>query len=643
MSVTRFALSAGAATLLTRVSGLARQVVFATVFGASMESDAFLVAQRVPNMFRDLFAEGSMSNAFVPNFSKTAEQEGLKSAWLLANSLLGFTLLALGVVTLAMVVFAEGFVHLLATGFSDVDGKIELTAYLVRIMAPFLAAVSMASLFGGMLNVRGRFFLPALAPAMFNLFVIAGCLAPEQAHELLGIDPIVLVSGAATLGGAAMFAIQVPSLRAQGFRFRPTVRIHPALGRLVRFLGPALIGVATIQIGILIDLQFAAQFGDGPVSYLDYAFRLVQLPMNLFAGAVAVAGLAVLSAQVARGERAEARTTLSDSLSLTAFLVAPSAVGLWVFADPIVSLFYEHGAFTATDAMQTTLVLQCYALGAFAFCIHRVVVPSYYAFGDPWTPMLLSIGTLVLKIPLILWWTDESLFGFLGIPLSHAAVASAEVLAMFVLLGRLAGGYGRRFWLDALRIAIASGLMGGCGWLALRQVEGLAAELGVMVAVSLLYLVIGGLLGLSQVREMVARLPLPGGGPRGLPPHLDPETRTALRRHADRALGEIRQVKGGVEVDTDAGTLLLSAEESVLIARHRPGSPPVDDERAARLAGVLNTTGRPPPLYALELQLEPPRVFRAVDDRVVEREAPGPRLPVPPHEPADDAPAEANL
>jgi putative peptidoglycan lipid II flippase len=638
MSVTKFALSAGAATLITRLSGLARQVVFAAVFGAGMETDAFLVAQRVPNVFRDLFAEGSMSNAFVPNFAKTAEEEGLASAWKLANALIGFSLVALGVVTAAMMIFARGWVYMFAAGYGDVPGKVEMTMGLVRVMAPFLACVSMASIFGGMLNVRGRFFVPALAPAVLNVAVIAGCLVPGPVQAAVGLDPIVIVAAASTLGGAAMFLMQYPALRAQGFRFRPSLVLHPALGRLVKFLGPALIGVGTIQIGILIDLQFAAGYGDGPVSYLDYAFRLVQLPMNLFAGAIAVAGLAVLSSQVARGERAGARTTLADSLSLTAFLVAPSVVALGVFAEPIVQLFYERGAFTAADTAQTSLVLQCYALGAFAFCIHRVVVPSYYAFGDPWTPMVLSIGTLVLKIPLIAWWASDSWFGFLGIPLSHAAVASAEVLAMFLLLGRRAGGYGGKFWKDAVRMAIAAAAMGVGGWFALGAVDGLIPKLGVMVASGAAYLAFAGILGLSQVREALAKLPIPGLGKGGLPPHVDPVTRDALSAAVGSTLIDLQPEGQGVLVHTSAGTLTLSAaEDGSLAARFDATSAQTPLELGTPLAieGVLDITGRPPPLYAVALHVEGvERVLRASGGAVIEGEATGPRLTVPPAEQA---------
>ncbi len=505
-SVARQALSAGLATLITRSSGLAREIVFAAVFGATMQTDAYLAALRVPNLFRDLFAEGSMSNAFVPNFAKESEEDGLESAFALANALLGLALLALGVLTALMVVFSESWVWVVAAGFFEVPGKTELTGSLVRVVAPFLAMVSVASIFGGMLNVRGRFFLPALAPASFNLAVIAGCMIPASWQEPLGIEPIWTVALASTVGGLLQAAVQYPTLRRLGFRLRPSLRGHPGLKRLLVFLGPALMGVATIQAGVLVDVQIASTLGDGPVSWLGYAFRLVQLPMSVFAGSVAVAGLATLSAQVARGERQEARATLGDAVSLTSFLVLPSAVALGVFAEPLVALFYQRGAFSAADTAATASLLQLYALGTYAFCMHRVVTPSFYAWGDPWSPMALSVLTVISKIPLALWLSREQVLGVEGIPLAHALVASAEVAVLAWLLGRRSGGWASGVLSQHLRMLGAGVLMGGVGWWLLGLVDGLLLSMVALALSGGVYLGAAWLLGLPQPRKLLARL-----------------------------------------------------------------------------------------------------------------------------------------
>jgi putative peptidoglycan lipid II flippase len=320
------------------------------------------------------------------------------------------------------------------------------------------------------------------------------------------------------VGGFLQAAVEYPALRRMGFRLRPHLRGHPALRRLLAFLGPALIGVATIQVGVLVDVQIAATYGDGPVSWLGYAFRLVQLPMSIFAGAVAVASLAALSAQVARGEREEARGTLGDAVALTSFLVLPSAVALGVFAHPLVELFYQRGAFSAADTAATASLLQLYALGTFAFCLHRVVVPSFYAWGDPWTPMVLSIGTVVAKVPLALWLAGEGMLAVRGIPLAHALVATAEVVVLVVLLGRRAGGWSRGLGVEHLRLATAAALMGLGGWWALARVDGLALELLVGVASGAVYLGATWALGSDQPRALARRvrrrLAPPPGGPR---------------------------------------------------------------------------------------------------------------------------------
>lgn len=636
MSVTRHALAAGAATLITRVSGLFRQVIFAGVFGATAETDAFLVAQRVPNLFRDLFAEGSMSNAFVPNFSKTAEEDGITAAWALANALIGLVLLAIGIVTVLMVVFAEWFVLLFASGFAEVEGKVELTMDLVRIIAPFLGCVSLASIFGGMLNVRGRFFLPALAPALANVGVIVGCLMPERWEALTGLTPITTVSLGYTIGGAGMFILLFPSLRRMGFHFRPTLRWHPAMGRLLRFLGPALIGVATIQLGVIIDFQLGSSFGDGPVSYLEYAFRIVQLPMNLFAGAIAVAGLAALSALVVQGKAEEARKTLAQSMSLTSYLVAPSAVAMFVFATPIVQLFYERGEFSAHDTAQTAMVLRCYAYGAFAFCIHRVVVPSFYAFGDAWTPMLLSIGTLVLKIPVAIWWTREWMFGFSGIPLAHAAVASAEVLAMFLLLRRRAGGYGRQFWADNGIIVVASLGMGAAGMALLPLFDGLLWSVAVMGIVGSGYLLVTYAIRLGPARDVLGKVLR--RGPKGLPPHIDPDTRAALRAAVGTGLLSWEITDGEARIETTGGALVARSREGVLEVRLDGATGPPTPEDPLELTVILDTSRRPPPMWGLVLRCgEQTIALKARGDSVVAEEATGPALPVPPPDPSPEA------
>ncbi|MBN2801280.1 MAG: murein biosynthesis integral membrane protein MurJ [Deltaproteobacteria bacterium] len=617
--LSRQSAAGAAAQLLTRVSGLLREVVFAAVFGAGADADAYLAALRVPNLLRDLFAEGSLSSAFVPHFAKALQEEGRASAWALSNALLGVLLLALGALAALLLLAPAPWVWLVAAGFSP--EKAALTARLIQGLAPLLAGISLASVLGGMLHVQGRFFLPALAPAAFNAAVIGGCLVPAAWATRWGLQPLVLVAAAASIGGLLQAAVQLPALYKLGFRLRPSLRGHPLLRPLLGFMGPAILGVGTVQAGVLIDLQIASTLGDGPVSWLGYAFRLVQLPMTVFAGSIAVVSLARLSALLADGAEREARDTLGSALSLTTFLVLPGALALGLFAEPLVALFYQRGAFSAQDTAITAQLLRAYSLGAVAFALHRVAAPSFYAWRDPWTPMLLSLGTVAAKIPLSL--TLAHALGVTGLPLAHAAVASAEGIALLALLGRRAGGWADGVWRDLAKITVAATLTGVLGW-ALIPLTG--ASLLLLPPLGVAYLSLAALLGLPQVRQL-ARLLRPGG----LPPHLHRATVEALTRHAGAPATEPTLSGGVLTIHTGAGRLTVTAVDGALRASHSY-SPPLSGPPLG-LTVVLDLSQRPPPLHGLELRVGDRTVaVTAAGDAISLQRPSGPRLPVLPRQ-----------
>jgi putative peptidoglycan lipid II flippase len=486
------------------MSGLVRDVVFAFFFGAGTTADAFHAAFRVPNLLRELLAEGSLANIFVPIFAEETEKKDLQDAWILANAVLGVLLVVLGAVTLLFVALAEPFVFLVAAGFETVDGKVELATWLTRILAPFLAGLSIASLFGGMLNVRGRFFLPAIAPALLNLFVIAGCVLGEQWAQATGTPAIGAVAVAATLSGLCTAAIQYPALRREGFRFRPTLRPHPAIGRIVRFLGAALIGISVVQFNLLVETQIASRFGDGPVTYLILGFRLVQLPMGVVSASIAVASLAGLSLLLAREDRQGAQRTLSRALELNALFVVPSAVGLYLLADPLIALFYERGAFSAADTAATAGILRMYALAVVGICTYRVLLPVFFALKDPYLPMRLSLGVMAAKVPVALGLVYTLNMGIDGLPLSHAITVSAEVVALVWVLSRRLG-WAPGFWQQQARIAVAATGMGGLVWALLPWASGWTTLLVCAVG-GIAYLALSSLLGVREVATLVSKL-----------------------------------------------------------------------------------------------------------------------------------------
>jgi putative peptidoglycan lipid II flippase len=454
----RNALVAGIAQTLGRLSGFLRDVVFASVFGASGTADAFYVAFRVPNMFRELLAEGTLSNVFVPLFAETSEKESLERAWALANAVLGVLLVVLGMITLLIYVASEPLVLLVASGFTETPGKVALAAWLTRLLAPFLAGISVASLFGGMLNVRGRFFLPAIAPALLNIAIILAAIFGDQWTAVTGTPAIGAVAVAATVSGLLTAGIQIPALRREGFRFRPTLRRHPAMARVFKFMGAALISVVVVQFNVLVETQIASGEGDGPVSWLMLGFRLVQIPMSVVAGSVAVAALARFSIERARGDHDGARHTLTNALETTFFLVIPAAVGLYLLADPLVALCFERGAFTPHDTAATAEILRGYAFAVAGICATRVLLPIFFAIGDPYTPMKLSLVVMAMKIPVALALMKA--VGLIGLPLSHAVTVSLEAVVMLAVLHRRLGGLVTGFPTEMFRVALASGVMG---------------------------------------------------------------------------------------------------------------------------------------------------------------------------------------
>lgn len=608
----------GAANALARVTGLLREVAFAAAFGAGPAADAFNAAFRIGSLFRELFAEGSLSNAFVPLFAQIDEQEGAQSAWRLANAFLGVLLIAVGLASLGTALLAEPLVHIIAGGFAEDPAKFDLTARLTRVLAPFVATISVASLFGGMMNVRGRFFLPAITPMLFNVAVIGACVFGARLSAATGWEPIVFVAIAALIGGTAQAAVQLPSLLKLGFRLRPTLAGHPALKRLIRFLIPALIAISVVQLHLLIETQLASRQGDGAVSWLLYSFRIAHLPFSIVSGAVGVAALAGLSVRAAKQDWGGFRRDLAQGLNLNSYLILPAAVGLFLLADPIVALFFERGAFTPHDTAMTASLLRMYVVGLLGIGAQRILVPVFYTLDDPYTPMWAGVATLVIKLPLAIALMKP--LGVAGLPLSHAILASCEVAVLLLILrkrvqGGLAGDLTRFHW----RAAVAAGVMGALVWLGRDWAQGVV-RLGALICASgLVYLVVGELVGLREGRALLLRMI--GRGPRGLPPSIDPDSRQHL---ADLAHGpcSLPQISEGVaHITGPAGALVVTAHDGLL--RVASGAGPDLPTGAHTVRAVVRVGGGPPQLAGIRIG---DVHLRAEGDAVVDGPATGPVL-----------------
>jgi len=511
--VGRNALVTATAASIVSGTGILREMVFASFLGAGLATDAYNAAFRAAQFFRELLAEGSLANLYVPVFADTFEKDGRDAAFRLANAFLGVLLVVLGVVTLGTFALADGWVWVIASGFAENPDKFALSARLTRILSPFLATVSLASLCMGMLNVRGRFFLPAVAPASLNLAIIAACVLARPFEAWTGEPAIVAVAIGSLVGGVGQVAVQVPALRREGFRFRPTFRGHPALKRLLTFLVPAFVGIMTVQFNLAVESQVASRFGDGPVSYLQYAFRLVQLPNSIVAASVGTAALAGLATLVAGGHRDALPGALSEALTLDSLLVAPAAMGLWMLADPLVALLYERGAFTAADTAATAAMLRMYALATWGICVHRVLLPSYFAIGRPFFPMAVAMVMMALKVPVALLLVYTAGLGVTGLPLSHGVLVTAEVAVLLLGLRPRIGPLPRAVWADHARIAVAVAGMAGVLHLLRPSSHGLLLVPVVAVA-GAAYLLLARLLGISAATRMLGRPSLPPPGQR---------------------------------------------------------------------------------------------------------------------------------
>jgi putative peptidoglycan lipid II flippase len=513
----RFARAAGLVsgfTLVSRILGLVREQVFAALLGAGLYADAFQIGFRIPNLLRDLFAEGALSSAFVPTYARVMAAQGREAAHRLASRVMTLLAAALGLVVLLGIVFAGPIVAALAPGFDAVPGKAAVTILLTRVMMPFLPLVSFAAVAMGMLNAEERYGAPAIAPATFNLVAITWGFG----LWVRGFPPEQVAIGWALgtlLGGTAQFLVQVPPLRKEGWRFRPEwAPGDPDIRRLLGLMAPAVIGLAAVQVNIFVNSIFASH-QPGAVSWLNYSFRILYLPIGLFGVAVGTIATSGLARRAAAGDMDGLRATLREALALLGFLTVPATAGLIVLATPIVRLLYERGRFAPSDTASTAMALACYSLGLVAYTGVKVLAPAFYALGSPRVPLLASLSAVVTNVAIMT--LGFSRLSFRAVALGTALGSLVNALVLFVVFerrlgGLLGAGLGRRL----LRIAGATAAMVPVAWLAARALEGLlgtrglvaqaAVGLGPVVLGVVAYVVMSLLLGVEEARTVLQAL-----------------------------------------------------------------------------------------------------------------------------------------
>ncbi|HYA29026.1 MAG TPA: murein biosynthesis integral membrane protein MurJ, partial [Acidobacteriota bacterium] len=366
--------------------------------------------------------------------------------------------------------------------FFDVPGKADLTIHLTRIMIPFLLLIALAAKAMGILNARNNFGVPAMAPIFFNLgSIVAGLFLGFTVGGFLGLSPIEGMAFGTLVGGFLQFAVQWPSLRRAGFRYRPMLSFtDPGVRQITRLMGPAIIGTAAVQINVFVNTNFASAIIDpatgavanGPVSWLNYAFRFMQFPIGVFGVAIATAALPPLSRSMANADYSEFRRTLAHSLALVFLMCIPSAVGLAVLARPIVALIFEHGRFTAFDTVQTANALAAYAIGLAGYGAIKVLSPAFYALNDARTPMVISLISIAVNY--VMNSLLVRIFGHVGLAFSTSSVALVNFLLLALLMRRRLGRLdGRHLGATILRIFAATAPMAIVAWL----VNDLAAAL----------------------------------------------------------------------------------------------------------------------------------------------------------------------
>jgi putative peptidoglycan lipid II flippase len=454
----------GVATMTSRVLGVARETVLAALFGAGDDMDAFNVAFRIPNLLRDLFAEGAISAALVPTFTRTLAARGRAAAWrlgnLVVNALIAITLLFVVAGWLAAPWLARTF----APEYALVPGKLELTALLIRIMLPFLTLIAIGVAMMGMLNALRRFFIPAVSPAMFNVATLFAAFALVPLMPRLGWPRIAAIAVGTILGGLGQIATQWPLLRREGWRYAPVFDAgDPGLREVMRLMAPATIGLAAVQVNVFVNTVLATGEGTGAVSWLNYAFRLMYLPIGLFGVSIGTAALPEISRHTAASDTAGLRQTVANALRLTIVLNVPATIGLIVLARPIVSLLLERGRFGPDDTAATAAALICYAPGLVGYAAVKIASPTFYALRDSRTPVIVSAIAVVVNIALNLLLVRA--MGFTGLAFGTTIAAIVHAAILLWLLRRRVGGIGGRENLRVFAlITIASIAMGGAAW-----------------------------------------------------------------------------------------------------------------------------------------------------------------------------------
>lgn len=445
----------GSLTSLSRIFGLLRDMVIARFFGASLATDAFFVAFRIPNVLRRLFAEGALTVSFIPIFKEAQIKGGKGEAKEIVNVVFTFLTLTVAILVVLAVIFAPLIVKIIAGGFVEPE-KYELTVFLTRLTFPYLFFICIVAFSMGVLNSVGHFAAPAFAPVLLNISIISSAI-------LLGSyldEPVVSLSIGVLLGGVLQVLLQVPFLIREGyfpslsFDFR-----NPALKKLLLLMGPALFGIAVYQLNIFISTIIATYLPEGSVSYLYYADRFFQLPLGIFVISMATALLPTMSEQVSTGRLEDMRDSITFSMKVMSFITIPAAAGLFALSVPLFSLFFQRGEFDYDTTLKSASALRYFAIGLWAIGGVKIVVPAFYAMQDMKTPVWAAFAAFISNIIFSLLLMGPLLHGGLALATSLSAVINLSVL-IFVVRERIGKIIDRVMLISFMKSLLASLLTG---------------------------------------------------------------------------------------------------------------------------------------------------------------------------------------
>jgi len=496
--------------VLSRITGLAREMIIGAQFGTSAELDAYLAAFRVPDLLFQLVAGGALGSAFIPTFATYLVDDDERGAWLLFSRVLNLVTLALVVLAALGAILAPTLVeHVIAPGFSPEQQA--LSASLMRWMMISTVVFGASGLVMAALNALQHFLLPAAAPVLYNLSIIIGAWFLTPRMGIYGLVVGVMV------GAVAHLLVQIPGLIRQKARytFDWTIR-DPGVIEVIRLMAPRVLGLFFVQLQFLVNTILASGLHEGSLSALNFAWLLMLLPLGVFAQAIATAAFPTLSAQIAAGRSDAMRSTFGQILRIVFFLTIPAAVGLFILRVPIIQLLLERGEFTSESTRMVSYALQFYALGLVAHSAVEITVRAFYALHNTWTPVLVGVTAMTLNVALSLIWIGA--LGNGGLALANTTATSLEMVALLWLLSRLMGGLnGKRLAGTILRCVVAAAIMAGALWLWLNRLMGpqspvwLVALGGLTVAL-LVYLAVSALLRSDELREARQMLPIGRSG-----------------------------------------------------------------------------------------------------------------------------------